>query len=104
VIHADVAVHKNRIQRITVTGHAMSAEYGRDLVCAEVSAVCTGLCNAVDEAGYSVPMTVEPGHVVIDAAGSDSHDLQVILKTGVTQLKTIEQVHSDYLKVTMMEV
>ena len=104
MIHADIAVRNNRIRSIKVKGHAMSAEYGRDLVCAEVSAVVTGLCNAVDEAGFDIPMCVEPGSVVINAEGNEAHDLQVILKTGVSQLKTIEQVHSDYLKLTKMEV
>ena len=104
MILADVAVHNGRIQSISVNGHAMSAEYGRDLVCAEVSAVCTGLCNAIDEAGFDIPMHAEPGSVIIDTDGSEAHDLQVILKTGVSQLKTIEQVHSEYLKITEMEV
>ena len=104
MIHADIAVRKDRILSIKVKGHALSAEYGRDLVCAEVSAVITGLCNAVDEAGFDIPMSVEPGSVIINAEGNEAHDLQVILKTGVSQLKTIEQVHSDYLKLTKMEV
>ena len=87
-----------------VTGHADSAAYGRDLICAEVSAVMTGLCNAVDEFGYTIPLILKEGHVVIEAGDNDAHDLQVILKTGLCQLKTIEAVHSDFMKITKMEV
>jgi hypothetical protein len=49
-------------------------------------------------------MEVSSGHVSISAEGDDSHDLQVILKTGIAQLKTIEYVHSDFLKLNMTEV
>ena len=105
MIRATVTVSHDRILKLEVSGHAGSAEYGRDLVCAEVSAVATGLCNAIDEAGFTaVDMTVEEGYVAISADNDDSHDLQVILKTGISQLKTIEYIHSDYLKITKMEV
>ena len=104
MIYARVRAHKGRILSITIQGHALSDDYGKDLVCAEVSAVSTGLCNAIDEAGYHIPMSVSSGHVSISADGDDSHDLQVILKTGISQLKTIEYVHSDFVKINMTEV
>ena len=104
MIYADVTVRSGRILCITIQGHALSDDYEKDLVCAEVSAVSTGLCNAIDEAGYHIPMEVSSGHVSISAEGDDSHDLQVILKTGIAQLKTIEYVHSDFLKLNMTEV
>ncbi|MBR2768525.1 MAG: ribosomal-processing cysteine protease Prp [Solobacterium sp.] len=104
MINAGVTTHKGRILRIQVQGHALSDDYGKDLVCVEVSAVTTGLCNAIDEAGYEIPMKVKSGYVSISADGDDSHDLQVILKTGISQLKTIEYVHSDFLKIHMTEV
>lgn len=104
MIYARVKVRKGRILSITIQGHARSDDYGRDLVCAEVSAVSTGLCNAIEEAGYDIPMKVKSGYVSISAEGDDSHDLQVILKTGISQLNTIEYIHSDFVKIIMTEV
>ena len=104
MIQATVTVRNDRILKIEVSGHADSADYGKDIVCAEVSAVTTGLCNAIDEAGFNADMRVEAGHVVIAAQNDDSHDLQVMLKTGVAQLKTIEYTNSEYIKVTNTEV
>lgn len=34
---------------LQVTGHAKSAEYGKDLICAAVSAILTGGFNAFNE-------------------------------------------------------
>ncbi len=104
MIHADVTIGNERILKMEVKGHAGSGTYGHDLVCAEVSAVMTGLCNAVDEAGFGIRMIVEPGYVLIDTEGDDSHDLQVILKTGIAQLKTIEYTNADFIEMKQTEV
>ena len=47
MIEAVIKKHKQSIVQITVSGHAQSAEYGKDLVCAGVSTACIGIANAL---------------------------------------------------------
>ena len=93
-------VRKNHlIQSITVTGHADSDVYGHDLVCAIVSGIMTGLCNAMDILADEDDVIFEEGHVEIHVA-KPNEKTDLILETGLIQLKTAEEVTQDYLKVT----
>lgn len=93
-------VRKNHlIQSITVTGHADSDVYGHDLVCAIVSGIMTGLCNAMDILVGEDDVIFEEGHVEIHVA-KPNEKTDLILETGLIQLKTAEEVNQDYLKVT----
>ena len=87
------------IQSITVTGHADSDVYGHDLVCAIVSGIMTGLCNAMDQLAHEDNMIVDEGHVEIHVT-HPNEKTDLILETGLIQLKTAEEVNQDYLKVT----
>ena len=93
-------VRKNHlIQSITVKGHADSDVYGHDLVCAIVSGIMTGLCNAMDILVGEDDVIFEEGHVEIHVA-KPNEKTDLILETGLIQLKTAEEVNQDYLKVT----
>ena len=93
-------VRKNHlVQSITVTGHADSDVYGHDLVCAIVSGIMTGLCNAMDILVGEDDVIFEEGHVEIHVA-KPNEKTDLILETGLIQLKTAEEVNQDYLKVT----
>lgn len=93
-------VRKNHlIQSITVTGHADSDVYGHDLVCAIVSGIMTGLCNAMDILVGEDDVIFEEGHIEIHVA-KPNEKTDLILETGLIQLKTAEEVNQDYLKVT----
>ena len=104
MIHVDVTVRNGRILRMRIAGHADSGPYGSDLVCAEVSAIGTGLCNAIDEYSAETEMQLEEGLIEINAENDDSHDLQVILNTGFIQLKTVQVTNSKFIKIKLMEV
>ena len=99
MIHVRVVRKNHLIQSITVTGHADSDVYGHDLVCAIVSGIMTGLCNAMDELAGEDNMIVEEGRIEIHVSKPDSKT-DLILETGLIQLKTAEEVNQDYLKVT----
>lgn len=81
-------VRKNHlIQSITVTGHADSDVYGHDLVCAIVSGIMTGLCNAMDILVGEDDVIFEEGHIEIHVA-KPNEKTDLILETGLIQLKT----------------
>ena len=60
-----------KIVNLTVKGHANSAPKGEDLVCAAVSSILVGGCNALNQTNcftiklYIVPMGVQPLSTII---------------------------------------
>ena len=93
VIKRDVSSQK--IISIEVKGHANSAEYGKDLVCAAVSTVMTGGMNALKDKEYDFKL--EEGHIYVKALDIPSDYDSVVLKTMEVQLMTIEESNHKYV-------
>ncbi len=85
------------IKSITVSGHALFAEYGSDIVCAGISSVVIGGANALDEAG-GVADIDGSNHVII--LKSTSLQTDIILKTIWIQLQTIAQRYPKHIQLT----
>ena len=85
------------IEEIIVTGHANSGKYGKDLVCAAVSAIVTGTINAINEIKGSVKYGVEDGYAIIQF--EDDSESQIIAKTMIFQLKTVEESNQNFIKI-----
>ena len=105
MIKVIITTHNQQIIDIQVSGHANSAEYGRDLVCAGVSSVCVGIANALVQRGFLDIGTIEvkEGFVHVKVNQYDEV-IQVVLETFETLLKTIEESYPKYMKITKMEV
>ena len=95
VIKRDVSSQK--ITSIEVKGHACSDVYGKDLVCAAVSAVMTGGMNALKDKEYDFKL--DEGHAYIKALDIPSDYDSVVLKTIETQFQTIEESNKDYVRI-----
>jgi hypothetical protein len=85
------------ITSIEVKGHANSAEYGKDLVCAAVSAIITGGANALEQDIYDIEL--KEGHALIKAHEIPGQNDEVVLKTMETQLRTIEEIEKAFIKI-----
>ena len=102
-----VIIHRNhnQIKEIKVSGHADSAEYGKDLVCAGVSTTCVGIANALCQNDFLGRGTVDLRNGFIDVKVNQFNERdQVVLETFETILMTIEESYSKYIKITKMEV
>ena len=96
---------QSNILSIKVTGHANSAEYGRDLVCAGVSTVGIGILNTLDKKGYltsSIDYEMNEGFMNIEVTDWNK-EIQLILETFEISLMTIEESYPDYIKIRRME-
>ena len=85
-----------------ISGHAMSAEPGKDLVCAGVSAVTFGITNALiglglDEAKVTMK---ESGYLRVDTTDADE-DMNALIYGLIVSLETIERENDEYLAVIM---
>ncbi|MCQ2815194.1 MAG: ribosomal-processing cysteine protease Prp [Bacilli bacterium] len=91
--------HENsdKIRLIEVKGHADSAPYGKDLVCAAVSAVMTGGFNALQ--GHDYRFILEDGHALVEDLDECSDYDSVVLKTIETQLQTIYESNKEFITI-----
>ncbi|MDD8048197.1 MAG: ribosomal-processing cysteine protease Prp [Thomasclavelia sp.] len=95
----------NLITEFEISGHAGSGEYGQDIVCAGVSAVIVGVCNTIDQKGYSAncDIQIKSGYTKILVKKSNN-DIQVILETLEYTLKGfLNEQYSDFVKYTLKE-
>ncbi|MCL2559105.1 MAG: ribosomal-processing cysteine protease Prp [Turicibacter sp.] len=84
-----------------ISGHAMSDEPGRDLVCAGVSAVAFGLTNALIGLGLDEErVKLADGYLRVDTTDADE-DMNALIYGLMISLETIEREHDEYLSVVM---
>lgn len=98
MIKVNVTIQNDKIHALLVSGHANSGEYGKDLVCAAVSAVVIGGLNAIQcHADYAIK--IDDGYVSLEAKSLPNGHDQIVLETIVTGLLTIEQNYRKYIKI-----
>jgi hypothetical protein len=85
------------LESLRVQGHAKSAEYGKDLVCAGVSACTIGALNALEDGDESYDISVEEGDVKLTCKKPIGPHDNIVLETLIIQLKTIEKSYPGYL-------
>ena len=98
MISVNVSFIGKDVKSLTVSGHANYDEYGKDIVCAGVSAVVTGGINALESELANIKIVNEEnklGVVVIE----NNEVIQVILNTMLIQLETIENSYKKYIKI-----
>ena len=101
MIHVTIIQVKRQYKMMKVTGHADSAPYGEDLVCAAVSAVVTGGINALDLTAVKVKNIV--GLADIQVSQPDHQANQSVYRVIHTQLKTIADAHPKFIRITLKE-
>lgn len=99
MIKVKVTKKHNQITTIVVSGHANSGEYGKDLVCAGISAVVIGALNALNN-HPSYAIDVKDGYVSIDTKMLQEEHDAIVLETMLISLQTIEQNYRKYIKIT----
>lgn len=97
-----------RIVGFIVKGHADYDEYGKDIVCAGVSAITVGGLNAIAKA-YNNDLTkfkvdMSEGYTSLNILDIENSGVQTILETLEIQFKTIEETYSKYIKIIEQEV
>ena len=98
VIKTDEASQK--ITSIEVKGHANKAPYGKDLVCAAISAIITGGMNALQDKEYDFKL--DEGHAYIKALDIPSDYDAVVLKTMQIQFQTVEEAEKDFVRIEIL--
>ena len=106
MIKVQIKRNNKYITQIKIKGHAQFGEYGKDLVCAGVSAVATGICNTLAKKGFleekKCAIILKHGNIMID--GSDNEEIMhVILATLVIRVESFTEDYHQYIKITYEE-
>ena len=98
MISVNVSFIGSDLQKLTVSGHANYDQYGKDIVCAGVSAVVTGGINALESELANIKIVNEDNKLGVVVVNSNEK-IQTILKTILIQLETIEASYKKYIKI-----
>lgn len=98
MINVSVNKQDERFLSLEVKGHAGSGPYGRDLVCAAISAVLTGGFNAI-ESKKNFNFKLAEGDAQLIAKGPLSNHDEVVVATILTSLKTIAESNPKFIKI-----
>lgn len=102
MIRVNCSVKDSHIIHLDVKGHADYASHGEDLVCAGVSSILFGLCNALDEIAGIETIEVNHNLITVNILKPDQ-TTDVIMRTGLIQLMTVEEQYSQFMKIQLTE-
>lgn len=92
------------VSSFKMTGHADSAPYGSDIVCAACSVLAISTVNELGKVAKQQPRVVsnddEGGYLAVSGIGAD-HDSQLLVRLLVDGLKSTAESYSQYLTVKM---
>ena len=98
MIRIRIARRGTDIQEIKITGHALSAPYGEDLVCCGVSAISISALNAIDEMfPDACRLVCEDNRILIDVQ-TNSEKLQTALDMLALQLQCMAQTYPKHIQ------
>lgn len=98
MISVNVSFIGSDVQTLMVSGHANFAQYGKDIVCAGVSAIVFGGMNALESFKDNVEFIQKENEVGIKVIHNHP-TIQIVLNTILIQLETIENSYKNNIKI-----
>ncbi|AWZ48826.1 ribosomal-processing cysteine protease Prp [Hathewaya limosa] len=93
-----------------ISGHAGYADPGFDIICSSVSSISYTIANGITEILYIEPeikVDENQGLMSLDLSHNSLEEIeksQVLMKTMLLGIKSLEQLYGDYIKVIEEEV
>ena len=99
MIKVIITKDKDLYHKVEVTGHAMYADYGKDIVCSSVSSIVTTTVNGIlsfdkDSLSYEVS---ENGLIISNFKADNI--TQTLIKNMISLLKELSENYPDNIKV-----
>ena len=93
---------EDKSHTLIVLGHANYAEYGKDIVCAGVSAIVQALIGWIEENYKADCISIDPkeGEVIISCYGGD--DLSAVFKMASIGLEQLANSYPDYVQINII--
>ncbi len=93
--------------RIRLEGHAGSAEYGFDLVCASASILTINFVNSIEvlaDDDFSVESNEESGMIDFKLSDQPTECAQILIQSLLLGLESLADEHSEYVSIDFKEV
>jgi len=101
MIHVRIKKQGHDYLSLQVKGHAEYEAHGKDLVCAAVSGITFGLCNAMDIlANVEAEIKENLIRITVDTPDERSN---LIMHVGEIQLQTIAESYQEFVNLKIME-
>jgi hypothetical protein len=89
------------ISDIEIKGHALSGRYNKDIVCAGISSVVFGICNALNElSSYNEELIIFKDEMIKISDISNDKNVQLICEVLIVQLETIKRSYPKYIEIS----
>lgn len=105
-----ITFYQNKLQQFTgfeVLDHAEFADPGQDIVCAGVSALVINCLNSIEEL-TDIPFCTDSdenrGFISFQAEDASDHDAQLLIKSLILGLQSMETNYEKYIDVIFKEV
>ena len=98
MISVNVSFIGNKINKLIVNGHANFDKYGKDLVCAAVSAIIFGGINALESESSNIELIQKENELGV-IVNKSNEKIEIILQTILVQLETIEKSYPKNIKI-----
>ena len=99
MIKVNVFKEKSKYKKITILGHAMYDDYGKDIVCSAVSSIVTTTVNGILALNKgSLDYMVSKKGMSINIKNSDE-TTQILINNMVSLLKELESNYPDNIEV-----
>ena len=98
MIKVEVVKEKDLYKKVSIIGHAMYADYGKDIVCSAVSSIVTTTingCIALDKDSLNYEVN-EEGIIISNIVGDNT---QTLINNMVSLLKELEEKYPTNIKV-----
>lgn len=99
---------EEKILGIDLNGHSGYEEYGRDIICASVSALTLNMANSVEaftKDGFDGSIEEETGGFHFRFTGEISQESKLLMDSLILGLKSIEETYGEkYIKIRFEEV
>ncbi|MCF6515115.1 ribosomal-processing cysteine protease Prp [Lactobacillus sp. S2-2] len=105
MIYIKFNYNNNNILGYTLKGHANSGEYGKDIVCAGVSALAINATNSLTEIAKVIPKVVNDNEqggflsVELNKVDASIPEVKTILDSFKLGISEIEKEYNDYIKI-----
>ena len=99
MIKVNIVKEKSKYKKITILGHAMYDDYGKDIVCSACSSIVTTTVNgilALDKGSLSYMVSKKGMSIDIK---SDDKTTQILINNMVSLLKELEGNYPDNIEV-----
>ena len=100
MIRVKFKIENDKFHSLTIEGHANSTTIeGHDIVCAGVSACSVGALNSLENP-KSFNIKMNEGFISVIAIDNVSLHDEIVLKTLMTQLETIQESYKKFITIT----